>query len=378
MIKETKGRVIHSALSYIFQVLKVGGAPVQKYDSLTMSYVPNRAVTPFVLRPQLIISDPDGVIPSGEYSSQLVNVTWEAYSTKNGVTAFVPITAANGLIYNSTDKSLQIEYNVEVGEVLKLSLSANYVDSRRNEVQKFSWSYDLTTEAQAMTNVSLDSGNFTSKMNLQPWRRWGRFGIPVQLRDGAENIADNNCTYQWQYYDEEHQTWKSDLTNQLWYVSGATSKEIVVDQDFIQDVVLRVKACAYGDTDHPQYFVTRLRRWYGQYEENVDILTGDYVFPDTTLVVIEARVTGPKGLIENPSRFFDIELFFAVGNETLQSVGYGMQAVVHRSDLQNGEPRAGVLCRELSCFKPIEDILGALADGDGKMLVAQFPTTDRE
>lgn len=377
-IRKKRGRVIHAALSYIFQVLQVGGSPIQKYDSLTMSYVPNRAITPFILRPQLLISDPDGEIPSGEYSSRLANVTWEVYSTKNGTTTYVAIGAANGLIYNASDKSLQIEYNVEVGEILKVTFSADYVDTRRNEVQHFKWSYDLTTEAQAMTNVSLDSGQFTSKLNLLPWKHWGQFGIPVQLRDGAENIPDASCSYQWQYYDETNQIWKNDLANQLWYVSGAASKQIIVNQDYIQDVVLRVKACAYGDTDHPQYFVTRLRRWYGQYDEEVDILTGDYIYPDSTLVVLEAKVTGPKGLIENPAQYFDIELFFGVGNEELQSVGYGTQAVVRRSDLQNGEPQAGILCRELTCFMPIEDVIGALTDGDGELLVAQFPTTTKE
>ena len=86
-----------------------------------------------------------------------------------------------------------------------------------------------------------------------------------------------------------------------------------------------------------------------------------------------------KGIISNPCKYFDLELFFAVGSNDFESVGYGEEVTITRSDLQDGQPRAGILCRELSAMRAL-----CLDDGrplcmdDGKLIFAQFPTKSRE
>lgn len=377
-VKQKQGYVVHQPLSYIFQMVERGGSPTQKYDSDTQTWVPNRAVTPYQLQPQLLVTDPENSMPSGDYTSQMTNVTWTLVSYTNGRSR--TLTPSDGYSVNAITKALTISRNVETGEILKVSFTSNFTDARRNEVQCFKWSEDITTEAQCTTNVSLDHGMFTSKMNLSPWKRWNQFGIPVQLKNGNEAIADADCQYVWKYYDFDLEQWCSDLENTFFYVSGATSKEIIVDQDYIQDVLLKVEATAYGNPDTTQTFTTRLRRWYGQYEEDVNIANGKYVFHDTNMVVLEAKVVNRvQGNISNAASFFDIELFFGIGSGELESVGYGEEVILHRNDLQDGDPRTGVLVRELSAFVPLAlDNGNVLCDDDGKVLTTQVPVSERE
>lgn len=380
-IRKNKGRVVYSPLSYIFQVLEMGGSAIQKYDATTSSFVPNRQAVPLVLQPSLIVSDPDGVINTADYVAQMVGVVWNVTAINGSTVSAVPATTPAGTLYSvdSTTKRLTLYLNLNPGEVLHVRFYGMYVDQRRGEVQEFEWERDLGCEAQTDMNVNLDTGRWKGNVMLSPMKHWGQFGIPVQLRNGNDAIPDARCSYQWQWWNESTGAWSEDFSEQAWLVSGEQTKEIIVDQDFIQKVVLRVKAIAFGNNATTQYWTTRLRRWYGQFDYEVEFLRGKYVFHDSKVVALEAWVANAKGIIRNPCRYFDIELFFAVGNEELKSVGYGEEATVARNDLQNGQPKAGILCRELSAFRAIcLDNGKPLCLNDGKVLFAQFPTKTRE
>ena len=82
-LKSTGGRVVHDPLSFSFQMLELGGSPSQKYDVVSASYVPNRELTPYQLRPQLMISDPEHVIAAGDYASYMVDVVWSLTLAKS-------------------------------------------------------------------------------------------------------------------------------------------------------------------------------------------------------------------------------------------------------------------------------------------------------
>lgn len=378
-MKKKTGHVVYTPLSVIFQMLEVGGSYVQKYDAGTMTYEPNRTITPFVLKPQLLISDPDGVMATGDYTSQLVNVRWILATLQPGNKQMTPLTDLRDYRVNTRDHSVSIFYNVPADTVLKVGFSADFIDKRRNEVIPVQWSLDITTEVQTSHNVSLDTGRWRSKVRLSPFKKWGKFTIPVQLKYGENNVPDSKAKYAWQWWDTEAREWRSDLDDQPWYVSGGQTKEITVDQDFIQNILLKVTAVAFGEEKTTQTFVTRLRRWYGQYEEDVEFVTGKYIFADTNMVVLEAKVTNRQGNIAELCRYFDCEIFFAVGDEDFKSVAYGEEAIIRRQDLQQGKPQAGVLVRELSAYLPLCDDDGAmLVDDNGCGLFAQFPTTSRE
>lgn len=380
-IKGNSGRVVYAPLNYIFQMIPLGGTLIQKYDAISYSYIPDRGLTPLVLKPQLLISDPDNVISTGDYTSELVNASWTITSI-GGETVPSALPGhhhvTNYAVDNNT-KTITIFINVDAGDIYHVKFSADYLDRRRNETSHFEWEGKLTTMEQTYHNVTLDTGRWRSKMLLSPFKSWGQFAIPVQLKNGDADIANSDCSYQWEWYDSENEEWEDDFTDEPWYVSGAQTKQITVDQEYIQDVLLRVKATAYGDVRTLQQFVTRLRRWYGQWEEDVEFQTGKYIFKDTNMVVLEGKVTNRRTDIANPLRYFDMELFFAVGNNGFESVGYGEEAIIRRSDLQEGEPKAGILVRELSAYRAIaNDDDTVWADDEGNPIFAQFPTSERE
>ena len=374
-IKQTSGHVVHSPLSYSFQMIEKGGSYVQKYDVMSDSYVPNRAITPYVLQPCLIISDPDGTLATADYTSQLVNVSWTMEVVEGAIAALLTV----GKAFSADTKALTIDRNVEPGKILRVSFSADYLDKRRGDVQHFEWEKDIITEAQSDVNLSLDTGRWRSKVRLSPFKNWGQFSIPVQLKHGDDAVADADAVYQWQWWDSDTKAWSEDFSEQPWLVSGEKTKQITVDQDYIQNVLLRVKASHKKAPMMEKYFCTRLRRWYGQFDYDVEFLTGKYVFHDTNMVVLNAWVANRSGNIANISKYFDVELFFAVGNNDFESVGYGEEAIIRRSDLQEGKPSAGMLCRELSAFTAIADDDGnVLTEDDDTPIFAQFPVKTRE
>lgn len=371
-IKRKRGKLIFQPLNTTFQILELGGGSIQKYNGDTSSWRPNRTVTPFVLEPQLYVQDPDNLFPAGDYTSQLQNVTWILESYNDGVTT--RLVQGQDYTVDPASKRLTIEYNVGLQEIVTVRFSASFVDPRNGDIYIFDkWKAELITEPESNRNVTLYTGMWNSKKLLSPFKKWGQFGIPVQLRDGDANISDSLCSYVWEWYTGS--SWSSNFDDCLWYVSGATTKQIMVDQDYIQDILLRVRATAYGDAQLS--FVTRIKRWYGQYTEDVEVPTGKYVFPDTNMVVLEAKVSDSyHGDIAHIATYFDIALYFAVGNNTLELVSQAPECILHRSDLQNGDPQYGILVREKSCFMPICDTQGkCLADGSGRLLTAQFPTT---
>lgn len=380
-IRKHSGHVVYSPLSYIFQVLEMGGSAMQKYDATTSSFIPNRQATPFILKPSLIISDPDGVINTADYVAQMNNVVWTITINDGTGDAVLPPTSNGNTNYtiDSVTHKLTIYKNNYPAELVHVKFFGKYTDTRRNEVSEFNWETDLGCEAQTDMNVTLDTGRWRRSVSLVPMKHWGQFGIPVQLMNGNEAVPDNRAVYQWQWWNESTRAWSEDFSEQPWLVSGEQTKEIVVDQDFIQKLVLRVRATAFGNNATMQYWTTRLRRWYGQFDYDVEFLRGKYIFHDSNVVVLNAWVANGKGQISNPCKYFDLELFFAVGAGDFESAGYGEEATIRRSDLQSGQPKAGILCRELSAYR-------ALADDDGKVLCldngtplfAQFPTKSRE
>ena len=381
-IKTNSGHVVYSPLSYIFQILEMGGSAMQKYDATTSTYIPNRQATPFILQPSLIISDPDGIVSTADYVAHMNSVSWTLTFINGRTETIMPKRTASGdSLYevDATSHRLTLFLNLNPAELIPVKFFGNYTDTRRNEVQEFQWERDLGCEAQTDMNVTLDAGRWRHNVHLLPMKHWGQFGIPVQLRNGKDAIPDDRCVYQWQWWNETSRTWSEDFSEQAWLVRGEKSKEIIVDQDFIQKLVLRVKATAFGNNATTQYWTTRLRRWYGQFDYDVEFLRGKYIFHDSNVVVLNAWVATAKGVLSNPCKYFDMELFFAVGNNGFESVGYGEESIIRRSDLQEGQPRAGILVRELSAMRAI-----ALDDGsllcldDGSPIFAQFPTKSRE
>lgn len=135
-LKSTGGRVVHDPLSFSFQMLELGGSPSQKYDVVSASYVPNRELTPYQLRPQLMISDPEHVIAAGDYASYMVNVVWSLTLAKG--TTSRKLVLGDDYTVDSLN-ALSFARNVATDEVVTVQFDADYYDKTRGTSTHFAW-----------------------------------------------------------------------------------------------------------------------------------------------------------------------------------------------------------------------------------------------
>lgn len=375
-LKSTGGRVVHDPLSFSFQMLELGGSPSQKYDVVSGSFVPNRQLTPYMLRPQLFIDDPEHVIASGDYASYMVNVVWSVALAKGSSSRKL----SAGTDYQITSgNALTFARNVATDEVVTVSFSADYLDKTRGTVQHFLWQKSLTTVEETSVSLALDV-KAPTKLNFSPFKRYGNFPVEAVLTNGSTPVAADRCVYVWQQFDYDSHQWRdiSD-TDDLWYVSGKNASTIYVDVDFVQRVMLRVTAYAKAFPDQQLSDTLLLRRWYGQWEDRPEFAFAKFVMRDTRQAQVQVNVVNRQGNITDPQRFFDIELFYRSGPKAAwESLGNGTTAFIER-DQMSADHEVGDVCRELSAFIPI-----AMPDGtvittpDGLPIVGQFPTSDKE
>ncbi len=368
------GYTVHSPLSFLFQMLELGGSYIQKFNTISGEYSPDRNITPYLLKPSLVITDPDGILPTGDYAAYLVNVSWTVTSVIDGVSEKL----TTGFTVDSSTHALTISRNVAVNELMRVVFSADYLDKTRSRTSHFTWSKDITTQSETEYNLSLEL-DCPSKLNLSPFKYRETVPITATLKNGDEELSESLCTYVWKKFDEDSSTWVDIDDDDLWYVSGKNTKMLTVQQDYLQHVIVKVTAYPTENSDLSKSKTVLLRRWYGNCSPEVDFALGKYITPDTTDIVIDVTVTNRQGVITDPQNYFSIEIFYKENNESdFVSVGYGPEVRFAR-DSAADDHQCGHLTRELSAFMPLELPDGSLlTDEDGNLLVAQFPTSERE
>lgn len=375
-LKSVGGRVVHSPLSYSFNMLELGGSYVQKYDAVSGEFIPDRTLTPYTMKPQLVISDPDGNIPDGEYSSALVNVLWKVtlYSDNEKTV----LTAGKDYSVDSVN-ALSFAKNIRVGDTVTVEFSADYLNRVREETAHFAWRKSLTTMEETSVNLSLEV-RAPHKVDFSPFKKYGEFPIEAVLRNGADVITEDKAVYLWQTFDEDSRAWReiSD-TDDLWYVSGKNSSRIVVDQDFLQHTMLRITAYPKAYPDSVFSDAILLRRWYGQWEDTPQFVYAKFLQKGMRRTAVSVKVTNRQGDISNPFKYFDVELFYRSSPQAeWESMGNVTDAVVDGEKL-TANHEVGDICRELSAFQRILLPDGTeLQNENGQPITAQFPTSEKE
>lgn len=375
MLKEKQGNVVYKPLDFEFQVLELGGSCTQKYDAVQGDYLPDRTLTPFVLQPRLLVKDPHGQL-NGDQTTKMVNVTWTVDSKTAG-TAW-----QRGTHYqiDSDTHQLTIEENTDPGYMGELSFYGEFLDQRRGEVHKFRWKKTLACASYADNRLSLHIEQ--SKISLSPWKNRGLFTVPVQLFNGENPAADNDCIYKWWVWDEDNEVFDQVGLNspELWYVAGKDSKQITLNQDYVQHLLLSCTARLKSGQSKVLTATVLVRRWYGQYDDDLVWLSGKYIFPDTPNAEAEVVVTRRTGVVNNPLSYFDIEILYNNGLGGWQHVCHGARGMVPRSMFpidSTVKHRFGWILREKTALIPITSN-GKYFTLGGKVLVGSFPTTARE
>lgn len=380
-MKITGGRVLHPMLSFAFSMLELGGSNIQKYNTLLGTYVPDRTLTPYQVKPKLVVSDPEGNIPTGDYASSMKNVVWtlRLLDGKSVIPLTKGTSPTTGDYYVDTVHALTIRKNVSQTQMISVDFYGEYYNPVRNETSRFNWHKTLNTADETETNINLEL-RFPSKMNFSAFKNYGKFPIEAVLLNGGVPLDNNHAVYKWQTFEAGTKTWRDiDESSDLWYAGGKDGSQLTVDVDFIQHTVLRVMGWAKSDPSQIYSASTLLRRWYGQWEDTYEFAYAKFLYTTTRQTKAVVKVTNRQGDIRDPQQYFDIQLFYREdATSAWKSLGNGTEFVVQREQL-TGEHQLGGVCRELSAYQPIALPDGTvLADSDGKPIVARFPTSEIE
>lgn len=375
MKKVTEGHIIQpTPLDTMFSMKELHGTLSQKYDAINGLYIADRTLTPFVLKPEFSVNDKTGKIPNGDYTAQLINCVW---TVKCKVKGNAPV-AGKDYVVNEETKELTLKCNLDPDTSGEISFSAEFIDSRRGDVLKSFWRGELSCVSEVQWRVSLRT-EWPQRTNLIPWKNRGVFAIPVQLMNGDKNQPDGSCVYKWQVFENEK--WREiDYDTDLWYREGKDTKIISVEQKYIQSVTLRCMAWPKDNTSELQVVPFLLKRYYGNYEDDINIVEGAYIFPETGRAVAEASViTRNGGHIANAEQYFDIEILYSRNDGQWWHVAHGTRGEVTRSMFPIDSTMTHSFAeqtRELTAEIPIT-VDGSYLLIDGQILTGQFPIIDR-
>lgn len=203
-MKSDGARVIHAPLSFAFSVIEEGGSSIQKYDTISLSYSPNRAITPYVLRPQLIVTDPDKLLVTGDYASQMtVNWTLQLYKDHRLTNILIA-----GTDYDIDDKAktLTIKRNNAIDEVLSIDFIGTYSNPNSGDVSSFRWHKDLSAQAETAMNINIEL-RCPPKLDFSAFKNYGQFPIEAVLRNGDTELTAEQTGWKWLTLDDAKKNW---------------------------------------------------------------------------------------------------------------------------------------------------------------------------
>jgi len=374
-LRPKTGHLIFQPLDTLFTMSELFGSTTQKYDAGSGDYIADRSLTPFVLQPHFSVNDKEGRMTNGDYTEELVNCIWTISAKVNKAAPRL----GTDYTVDDTTHALTMMFNLDPDTAGYVRFTADFIDPRRGDVLKVHWEKPLSCVSATDWKVSLAS-EWPMRTDLLPWKDRGTMTIPVQLRNGSSNIPDADSVYQWQIY--ENNAWRNvDRNRDFWCRGGEKARNLRVEQKYVGRILIRCEAWPKDNTAELQVLAFKLRRFYSLYEDDMDILEGAYIFPETARAVAEAYVVNRKGgRIANPEQYFDIEILYSRGDGHWWHVTHGTRGEVPRSMFpvdSTMKHEFAWLTRELTPLMPFA-IGGEILTIGGEALVGQFPIIERE
>lgn len=133
----------------------------QVYNSYIGQYIPDYTIVPLILMPLVSIIDADHILPDGKVNGSLTNITWtEVIGTTSTV---ITNDSADYAVETSGAYAgrLRVMKNFAPGTTATLKFTADYVDSRTNQVHKIMKSYLVACNAssKSVPVLSLDTAD---------------------------------------------------------------------------------------------------------------------------------------------------------------------------------------------------------------------------
>lgn len=373
-MKTNNAFIMYDPLSVSFSILELGGTLDQKKDKLTGLFSPDRATTSLILRPQLRVKDPEGILTSktqsADFTSSLFNHRWfvnneRILSTTPGYTL-----GNNG--------ELVVAVNAEPDVPIKLKYCWNFTDARTHKV--FGGEQEL-----ALVSVAVSDLNLSVKLDaalvipISPFKNLTTRVINATFRNGETDIADSDAHYEWQVQvpSGDSKVYRAITSDDIFYVSGQGTKSLTIDRRFIDKEFIMLEVYHIAEPTRKEYARTKLYRDYGLWEDKMNFLTGRYIRYETKSVEILTTIETPKGNIASPSKYFNIEYFYktTAAGDVFKSIGYGETLSMTRSKIgydPNIKPIWGIEVKPLSALRATT-INGKTVTINGKALCIQKP-----
>ncbi len=374
MRKTKRIGIVYNPLNISTMMVVRGGSLTQTHCAETGEYVPDRSLTPLVIRPAVYVSDPDGIIGDGEVSltgilwyeipqDMLGQITDGAYVT--GELSRYLITAATEGYSVAEDGTLTVTKNIAYLDPKVLVFTAAYPDARSGKVLRIQATATLSTlslaEAATLTldkpasfvfNPVTDSGVRTVKATL--------------LLGGAAPDAGRCKAAYWWYKTIGGVESLIDADEDLFYESGQNTDTLTVDPRYVDGQVKIACKAEYAlpgeslpasPTSDCLTAETTVVRRYPDYDFEHFVHGGVEVSPNAEKVKNECVVTIGREVVVNPSEHFHIRWLIkrAVYGAEWAVLGYGESIMIPASEFEN----ASDVALEVDGFDP----LGALCDG---------------
>ncbi len=375
-MKKTKRiGIVYDPLNISTTMVVRGGSLTQTHCAETGEYIPDRSLTPLVIRPEVYVNDPNGIMANGKVA--LTGILW--YEIPQDMvgqitdSSYLTGELSRYLITNQTDGysvaqdgTLTVTKNIPYLEPKVLVFTASYPDTRSGKILRIQATATLSTlSLTEAASLTLDK---PASFVFNPISDSGVRSIKATFLLGGKAPDASRCKLAyWWYKTTDGAETLVDPEEDLFYVSGQGTDTLTIDPRYVDGQIklaCKVEYALPGDelpaepTSDCLVDETTVVRRYAEYDFEHYVHGGVEVSPGAVSVKNECVITSGRQVIENPSRFFSIRWSIrrAVYDAEWMVLGYGDSIMIPAEEFAN----ASDVALEVDELDP----LGAFIDGD--------------
>ena len=316
--KEHSIAVVFDAVSISKDIEVIGGPNSQNYYADSNTFIPNRFLTPLLLKPIVYVADPNKVIPDGNKFEELTECTWY----ENGKQIFT----GDDYIINKNN-TLTVKKNSQVD--LDISYSAKWFDPRKK--QSISIEDSIT-----LVSISLAESAFNPRLTLSKPQNWihnplkGERVYTINAYISTDKVYEG--AVEWYYIGKDK---KEVLIDEkcLFYEGGQYTNALDVNSDYLNNCIIKAKNISKDKMKEIYWFFNDQGNPITHKEPEQTILEGTNVFsiPENAMksVVPNYRFDGltVQNLVENGD-FSDGTNRWVIGGDKNSSLNDGVLTLI--------------------------------------------------